>query len=171
MAEKINIIYKVEHYYDEIRLFGKKFIDNNKNNCKIIIDSIEKDLTGCLYDIKKYKKKEKLEIQLIGIDKITDMSNMFSGCKSLVSLPNISKWDISKVTSLKEIFSGCESISLLDNISKWNTSNVTDMSALFWNCLSLKSLPNISLWDTSKVINMSYIFSGCKSLSSLPNIS
>ena len=66
------------------------------------------------------------------------MSNMFSGCKSLVSLPDISNWDISKVTSLKGVFYGCKSLSLLDDISKWNTSNVIDMSSFFgivyhWN--------------------------------------
>ena len=50
------IIYKIndkdnqdEDKY-EIKLFGKKFIENNKNNCKIIIDNKEQDLI----EMKKY---------------------------------------------------------------------------------------------------------------------
>ena len=160
MTEEINIIYKVHHYDDSIRLFGKAFIENNKNNCKIKVNSIEKELIEFYDDIETNKKEEKLEIKLIGINKITDMSYMFNQCKSLVSLPDISKWNTSKITNMKKVFSGCESLELLDDISKWDTSNVTDISEIFWNCLLLKSLPNISKWNTTKVFNMRYLFSG-----------
>ena len=37
------------------------------------------------------------------------MSNMFYGCESLVSLPNISKWDISNVNDMRNMFNGCKS--------------------------------------------------------------
>ena len=65
------------------------------------------------------------------------MSGMFYNCKSLLSLPDISKWD---------------------------TSNVIDMSGIFWNCKSLSSLPDISKWDTSNAIFMGDIFYGCRAL-------
>ena len=54
------------------------------------------------------------------------------------------------------MFSGCKSLLSLPNISKWNTSNVTNMSCLFDKCNSLSSLPDISKWNTSNVINMSF---------------
>ena len=52
------------------------------------------------------------------------MSDMFSECSSLSSLPDISKWDTSKVINMSNIFSGCISLSSLPDISKWNTNNV-----------------------------------------------
>ena len=60
-----------------------------------------------------------IEIILIGVEKVTDMSYMFYGCNSLSSLPDI---------------------------SKWNTSNVTDMSSMFSNTLRLKIDYNIFIF-------------------------
>ena len=41
---------------------------------------------------------------------IKDMSNMFDGCSSLISLPNISKWNTSKVIDMSYMFGGCSSL-------------------------------------------------------------
>ena len=60
-----------------------------------------------------------------------------------------------------ELISGCSSLSSLPDISKWNTNNVTDMSYMFSNCTSLSSLPDISKWNNNNVTNMSYMFNGC----------
>ena len=52
-----------------IKLFGKKFIENNKNNCKIIIGNKEQDLIEYL----KINKNEKiLKIKLKEIKTITN---------------------------------------------------------------------------------------------------
>ena len=61
---------------------------------------------------------------------------MFHCCKSLISLPDITKWDFSQVESMGGY-------------------------GLFHYCKSLESLPDISRWDTSKVKNMNGIFSEC----------
>jgi surface protein len=47
------------------------------------------------------------------------MGGLFRGCKSLLSLPDISKWKIKNVTNLEYLFSFCESLSSLPDISKW----------------------------------------------------
>ena len=36
------------------------------------------------------------------------MSSMFNYCNTLSSLPDISKWDTSKVTDMSEMLSGCK---------------------------------------------------------------
>ena len=59
------------------------------------------------------------------------------------------------VTDMSDIFAECDSLISLPDISKWNTSNVTNMKGLFSACFCLESLPNISTWDTSNVTNMS----------------
>ena len=54
---------------------------------------------------------------------------------------------MSKVTSLENMFYGCLSVSSLPNISKWdisNIKNVKDMKSIFTKCYSLISLPDIS---------------------------
>ena len=66
------------------------------------------------------------------------------------------------------MFTGCSSLQTLPDISKWDTRNVTNMGAMFYNCNSLESLPDISKWDTNNVTDMSYMFYECSSLKSLP---
>ena len=92
----------------EIKLFGEKFIENNKNNCKIIIDNKEQDLIEYL----KINKNEKiLKIKLKEIKTITNMSYMLDGCNSVTSLPDISNWNTNNVTNMT-----CMNDSLKDQI-------------------------------------------------------
>ena len=182
----------------KLRIFGNKFVKNNINKCKIIYEYDEYDLTKFIDDIyNDYEPNEIIKIKLKGINNVTDMSYMFSGCSSLSSLPDIatlntshvidmslmfddcsslsslpdiSKWDISNVRSINCMFSGCSSLSTLPDISKWNTSSITDMSFMFSGCSSLSSLPDLSKWNTSNIIDMSDMFKSCSSLSSLPDI-
>ena len=79
-------------------------------------------------------------------DNAIDMSYMFSNCKSLLSLPNISKWKINNdnLISTSHIFNNCNSLLSLPDISEWKTNNIIDMSYIFFNCNSILSLPDIS---------------------------
>ena len=45
------------------------------------------------------------------------------------------------------MFYGCKSLISLSDISNWNTNNVTNMSFMFFGCKSLISLPDISNWN------------------------
>ena len=77
------------------------------------------------------------------------------------SLPNISNWNTNNVTNMSYMFSYCKSLTSLPDISNWNTNNVTNMSYMFYNCESLTSLPDISNWN---VTDMIYMFYNCYSL-------
>ena len=46
------------------------------------------------------------------------MSYMFKECNSLISLPDISKWNTTNVTHMSAMFTGCKSLILLTDISK-----------------------------------------------------
>ena len=100
-------------------------------------------------------------------EKVINMSNIFEGCSSLISLPDISKWNIDKVINMNSTFEGCSSLLSLPDISEWNTEKVIDMSYMFYRCSSLKTLPDLSKWNTKEVINMNYMFYRCSSLISL----
>ena len=52
------------------------------------------------------------------------MSGICLNCKSLSSLPDISKWNTIKVTNMSYMFYDCKSLISLSDISNWNTNNV-----------------------------------------------
>ena len=39
------------------------------------------------------------------------------------------------------MFSGCSSLLCLPDISKWNTNNVTEMSSMFYGCKENLNIP------------------------------
>ena len=164
---EINIVYKINAF--SINIFGNKFVENNKNICKMIIDNKEYEITD-KYDIPNFNNNS-LNVKLTGINNVTDMSYMFNECYSLSSLSDISSWNTNNVTNMSYMFHRCSSLSSLSDMSKWNTNNVTNMSYMFFGCSSLSSLPDISKWNTINATDMSYMFIGCSSLSSLPDIS
>ena len=166
---QITIKYKKPNNKNKIRIFGKEFVENNKSKCKIEYSD------GChtlreYIEIKNYKG-DFIEIKLNGINDITDLSYMFADCEMLISLSDISKWNVEKVTDMGYMFYNCESLESLPDISKWNVDKVTNLSHMFSNCESLKNLPDIYFWNTLNVTNMSDIFSNCKLLRSVPDIS
>ena len=127
----MTIIYNIDKNQEKLKIFDDTFVKNNKNNCYLLINGKKIDL--CSEININEEQKENLEIKLIEAKIITNMSYMFSGCSSLQSLPDISKWD---------------------------TKNVTDMSCMFYNCSSLQSLPDISKWDLNKNLFRNSIFDG-----------
>jgi len=75
----INIIYhKQNNDNDDNNIFGNEFVENNKDNIKLIINGNSSKL------IHKYNLKEgENKIQIIIINQLTNLENMFSGCRSL----------------------------------------------------------------------------------------
>ena len=162
---EINIIYKIKDNDKKVKIFGSEFVKNNKNNCEIIYEDKE-------YELNEYFNipnniKDEIKIKLRGINNIINMSCIFYECSSLLSIPDISKWNTSKVTNISYLFGKCENIENIPDISNWNTSNVKYMHGIFMGCKSLKSLPDISKWDTSNVILMGGMFTNLSSLSSI----
>ena len=99
------------------------------------------------------------------------MTGLFSGCSSLITLPDISKWNTNNVKDIGYLFYKCSSLKSLPNISTWNTSNISFMNNVFCDCSLLNNLPNISIWDVSNVATMDYMFYGCSSLISISDLS
>ena len=82
---------------------------------------------------------------------LKNMCSMFYGCSSLISLPDISKWNTNNVKHMNSLFFNCSSLIFLPDISKWNTDKVNNMSFMFYGCSSLKFKPDISNWNLEKV--------------------
>ena len=94
----------------------------------------------------------------------TNLSYMFYNCSLLISLPDISKWNIDNIRDISYMFYYCSSLKSLPDISEWYTYNVVEAFGIFSNCSFLLSLPDISKWNTYNVIDISFMFSNCYSL-------
>ena len=161
----------MKYKYDgkEILIFGKHFVNYNKNKCKIIYNNKLKELKP------KIKIENllsgKLYIKLILLDHLISMKSMFYECKSLISIRGISKWNINRVKDISFLFHECSSLNNLSDISNWDTKNVETLEDLFASCKSLKVIPDISKWNINKVKNIRGLFYECSSSESLPDIS
>ena len=111
------------------------------------------------------------EISKWNTENVEDMNGLFRCCSSMIILPDISNWNTKNVNDMSAIFSNCSSLISMPNISNWNISNAYEISNIFSKCQSLITLPDISRWNTSRVVDMKYMFEGCQSLESLPDIS
>lgn len=92
---------------------------------------------------------------------VFDMTSMFLGCNSLTT---VLPMDTSNVTTMQNMFQSCTQ---LTTIPSMNTSRVTDMQSMFAFSRALTSVPQM---DTSKVTTMWYMFNGCSSLTTVPEM-
>ena len=165
------IKYNIKDIKDSrIRIFGENFVKINKDNCFLLINEKKYELCE-FYDCKNVNNSETLEVDLIEINKISNMSFMFSECNNIIFF-DLSKFDTSEIYNINSMFSNCISLkNIPNNFSKFNTINIKYMSYLFSNCEQLENLPDISKWNISKCINISYLFNKCFNLIELPDLS
>jgi len=159
----INIIYyKQNNYYNSNNIFGGKFVENNKNNIKLIINGNQSKL------INKYNLKDgKNKIQIIIINQLTNLENMFICCISLKNIEELKYLNTSEVTKFSCMFGGCTSLSDIKALQNWNVSNGNDFSDMFRGCSSLSDIKALQNWNVSNGYNFSGMFMGCSSLSDI----
>ena len=113
---------------------------------------------GALGKILKDNPTKKVALKLEEIPGLTDMTNCFFDCKSLIQAPVIP----AGVTNMSVCFYGCESLAQAPVIP----AGVTNMSECFFDCTSLTQAPVIP----AGVTDMSECFYGCESLTQAPVI-
>ena len=183
-----------------IKLFDFRFVDNNKDKCKIIYNKKEYNLIEVFKFDNNYNHNSN-KIQLRINNNITDISHMFYECKELLSIRDLSVENFN-ITDINQSFDDnnfnnyseksnnsneidksetfdnliLSSIQKNTNSSVYNErnelnyfnenifANVTKMSDMFEGCSSLISLPDISKWDTKNATDMFSMFEGCDNL-------
>ena len=160
-SNRFTICYSIDkdEFYNEnkIRIFGDIFVNNNEQNCYLIINGEKTKLTQFyIYN----EEENELNITLVKTRDINDLSSMFAHCSSLISLPDISRLDTSNVEDMSSMFLNCKKLVEIDDISKWDVSKVRSMKCMFFNCQSLSSLPDIEKWNTNDP-NYNSMFEGC----------
>ena len=114
-----------------------------------------------------FGQNELTKIQnLAGLDtsSVTDMHNMFRGCKLLTSL-DLSGFTMDQATDLSSMFFNCEALDTLDT-SGWDTGSVEDMACMFYGCSGFTGL-DLSHFKTGSVTTMDSMFEGCTGLTVL----
>ena len=182
---QIKLIYYAEHanIYD---IFGEKFVSNNINNIKLIINGenqnlvnkcklnkgensieliIKRNLTNLedmFYNISTFKNLG--ELNYLDTKNVINLSNMFYGCSSLSDIKFVESWDVSNVKDFSYMFDGCSSLRDITALKNWNVSNGNNFSDMFNGCTSLTDLKSLKYWNVSNGDNFSDMFNGCTSL-------
>jgi len=163
---KIILIYeKKSNKYDANNIFGWKFVKNNKDKIELIINGKKNEL------VDKYELKEgENKIEIIIKNKITNLEDMFFGCRSLKNVENLKFLDTKEINNFSGMFRGCKSLSDIKGLEKWNVSNGNNFSYMFYECKSLLDIKGLENWNVSNGNEFSYMFSYCKSLSDIKGL-
>lgn len=106
-------------------------------------------------------KVKHLDIRNLRTHNVTDFSDMFYNCDSLIDL-NIDGFNTSKAEDLCGMFHGCHKLTQL-KVKHFNVNSVLNMSYLFSGCRSLKVI-DLEGWDFSQVENANEMFGYCEQL-------
>ena len=101
----------------------------------------------CIFE----KSFEKKDFILYHIDNsVTDLSEMFYNCKSLVKVYMPSFYG-NNITKMKNMFDSCLNLEKIIFLRSLNTKSLKNMSNLFCDCFSLKKIINLSSFNTENV--------------------
>ncbi len=88
----------------------------------------------------------------------------FGGFSNLQTISGMKEYlNTDSVTIMTEMFYGCRSLISLD-LSEFNTTNVCKMNKMFEDCNHLKTIFVSNDWETDSVNNSYYMFAGCFAL-------
>ena len=174
---------KFKDFYPDSNNIFENYSSISSDCKKKNFDSIYKDINDLIYEFPSTLTDMNATFQdcfaLISLPDISKWNvknvkyfdNFFCDCSPLISLNDISEWNLENAESLRGMFQGCSSLISLPDISKWNIENIIDISDLFRSCSSLISLPDISKWNITNLVSLRGIFDGCSLLITLPDIS
>ena len=176
----------------EYNIFGKKFVNNNRDNLELIINGIQINLVS-RYKLRKGNNniriliKKKLinleymfyqcdtlkniaELKYLNVKEIKSFSGLFFGCESLSDISSLKNWDVSNCNNFANMFYKCSSLSDISSLKKWVVSKSNNFSSMFYECSSLSDISSLEKWDVLNTKNFSSMFSGCSSLKSISSL-
>ena len=107
---------KYDSFFDEPKtIFGLKFVENNINSIRLIINGRKSIL------IEKYYLKEgENYIQLIKLTKLTNLEHIFSGSCTLKNMEELKFLNVSNANNFSGIFYGSTPLSEIKYLRNWN---------------------------------------------------
>lgn len=160
----ISAVYQTFEENEEVNIFNEEYkFDDSIIDPKIIINDFQSKNISQKNKI-KFPDKGKYKIKILIKEPLKNMSLMFSGCSSLISV-DFSYLNTSLVTDMSNLFFNCINLEKI-NFGKLKTSLVKDMSCMFYSCSKIKEI-DISNLDTSNTENMTCMFNRCNNLTKL----
>ena len=160
-SNEINIIYFTQKEGSQ-RIFGGKFVENNKRNIDLMINGVKTNL------IEQYKLQQgENNIKIIIKNKISNLEYMFNECKWLKNIDGLKYLDTKDINNFDHMFNGCSSLSDINGLSNWNVSNANNLKYMFCECSSLSNVNGLQNWNVSRVNGFSFMFCECSSLSNI----
>ena len=143
----IKLKYRAEKA-EKYNIFGKKFVENNKNNIKLNID-------GCITNLKfDYELNQGYNTIIMNIlNPIQNFEYMFYDCKYLANIDELNKLDTKYSRNFSYMFHGCSSLKDIKSLEQWDVSNGINFSYMFHGCSSLSDISPLKNWNLSNVIN------------------
>ncbi|MGE9313230.1 BspA family leucine-rich repeat surface protein [Niabella sp. CJ426] len=86
---------------------------------------------------------------------VTNMSGMFTGCKSLIGNPTINNWNTALVNDMAQMFMGANQFN--QPLGSWNTSNVKNFGFMFASASQFNQ--PLANWNTGSATSMAAMFS------------
>lgn len=106
-------------------------------------------------------KVKHLDLSSLRTHNVTDFSDMFYNCDSLIDL-NVDGFDTSNAEYFNGMFHGCHKLTQL-NVKHFYVNSVLHMSYLFSGCRRLKVI-DLEGWDFSQVSDANEMFGYCRKL-------
>jgi len=103
----------------EINIFHERFVLNNKNRFKIIINNKLNELKGIIEN-----KTELFKIKITFLDNIIKLNSLFEDCQKLCFVQNFQNLNTKYLKTLAGLFCGCHSLTYIDDISGWNMNKI-----------------------------------------------
>ena len=186
--KKIDLIYLTKDNND-YNIFGEEFVKNNKDNIELIINGEKSELLS-EYNLKQGENiisviiKNKLtnlsnmfyhcnslinieELKILNVEEVTNFSSMFSNCSSLLDIKALKNWNVSNGIDFSGMFNKCTKLSDISSLGNWNFSNCKYFSSMFSNCSSLSDIKPLENWNVSNVVDFSSMFNKCSRLSDI----
>ena len=142
----IKLIINITVFPPETKLY-------NKDKFGIYIKNV-KEVKSFDSDIKEYEISLKVPIK--------DLSQMFEGCDSLISV-DLSNLNYPSIYNLSKTFKNCTKLQKI-NLTKLDTSKVKSMEELFKGCTELTDIIDIENIKTPLLDNINGIFADCQNL-------
>ena len=152
---EINLVYFTENEGAE-NIFGKNFVERNKNNIELIINGKLTALTN-IYPLQKGENIIKMNIK----NKLTNLNNMFNDCTKLINIEDLKYLNTKEVDDYSYMFWECRSLSDITPLEFWNVSNGKNFQSMFGGCISLFNITPLKNWNVFKSNNFSTMFFKC----------
>ena len=113
----------------------------------------------------QYKGTDDVALPVDLVQPPKDLPVSFAGCKKLVDIESLRKWDMTGVTSTRCMFRHCHELHDLSPIAHWEMYSVKDMSYMFQHCKELSRLGYLMEWELCPSVKMDCIFADCPCMS------